>query len=130
MRSGGPAGGVTVQTTNRTLRTMKALLFFALEREPIKLRAYRGDRTGGLVFSTKTGRPLSPSNLRRDVWIPLLKRARASGQASFNVARAMGHSRSTLVDQVYARTVQSGLESVASAVASRVLREATQAALD
>jgi hypothetical protein len=35
----------------------------------------------------------------------------------------MGHRRSTLVDQVYARTLQSGLASVASAVAARVLGE-------
>ena len=47
-----------------------------------------------------------------------------SGEAAFNVSRMMGHSRSTLVDQVYARTLQSGLASVASAVATRVLGEA------
>lgn len=79
--------------------------------------------------------------MRRDVWLPLLKRAgiphrdmyslrstfaslaRASGEAAFNVSRMMGHSRSTLVDTVYAKTLQSGLASVASAVASRVLGE-------
>lgn len=49
--------------------------------------------------------------------------ARASGEAAFNVSRMMGHSRSTLVDAVYAGRLQSGLSSVASAVATRVLGE-------
>jgi hypothetical protein len=39
------------------------------------------------------------------------------------VSRIIGHSRSTLVDQVYAGTLQSGLASVASAVAAHVLDE-------
>jgi len=105
-----------------------------------ELKAHR-ERTGGtgLVFANGNGRPHNPSNLRRDVWIPLLKRAgvpyrdmyslratfatmaHASGEEAFNVSRMMGHRRSTLVDQVYARTLQSGLASVASAVAARVL---------
>jgi hypothetical protein len=37
----------------------------------------------------------------------------------------MGHRRSTLVDPVYARTLQSGLASVASAVAARVFGDQT-----
>jgi integrase len=76
-----------------------------------ELRAYRGDRTGGLVFATRSGKPMSPPNARRDVWLPLLKRAgvphrdmcslrspfaslaRTHGEAAFNVSRMMGHSR-------------------------------------
>jgi len=106
-----------------------------------QLRACRGDRTHGLVFASRNGTPLNPWNVRRDIWLPLIKRAgvphqdmyslrttfatlaRASGEAAFNVSRMIGHSRSTLVDQVYAKTLQSGLASVASAVAARVLDE-------
>jgi len=107
-----------------------------------ELKAHRACTGGdGLVFANGNGRPLNPSNVRRDVWLPLLERAgvpyrdmyslrstfaslaRASGEAAFNVSRMMGHSRSTLVDQAYAKTLQSGLTSVASAVAARVLGE-------
>ena len=52
--------------------------------------------------------------------------AERSGPASweaFNVARAMGHSRSTLVDAVYACSLQSGMASVAERVTSRALGE-------
>jgi alpha-D-ribose 1-methylphosphonate 5-phosphate C-P lyase len=35
----------------------------------------------------------------------------------------MGHARSTLVDQVYAHSMQSGMASVASAVTAHVLGE-------
>ena len=70
--------------------------------------------------STRTGNPLNPSNVRRDIWLKLIARAgvrkldmyslrhtfaslgRASGEEPFNVARAMGHSRSQIVDEVYA----------------------------
>jgi integrase len=98
-------------------------------------------RTGGsgLVFANKNGKPMNPSNLRRDIWLPLKKRAgvrdldlyslrhsfaslaRTAGEASFNVSRMMGHSRSTLVDAVYAHTLQSGLSGVAEAVTNRAL---------
>src|SRR4029077_17428668 len=61
----------------------------------------------------------------RDVWLPLRKHAkvrefdlhslrhtfaslgRTSGESAFNVSRAMGHSRSTLVDAVCAHSLQS-----------------------
>jgi hypothetical protein len=46
---------------------------------------------------------------------------RVAGEEAFNVARAMGHSRSTLVDQVYAHTMQSGMASVAERVTARAL---------
>ena len=44
---------------------------------------------------------------------------RTSGESAFNVARAMGHSRSTLVDEVYAHSLQSGMASVAERVTAR-----------
>jgi hypothetical protein len=46
---------------------------------------------------------------------------RVAGEEAFNVARAMGHSRSTLVDQVYAHSLQSGMASVAERVTARAL---------
>jgi integrase len=105
-----------------------------------ELKAH-GERTGntGLVFGTRSGMPLNPSNVRRDVWVPLKKRAgvpdfdlyslrhtfaslgRTAGESAFNVSRMMGHSRGTLVDQVYAYTMQSGMASVAENVAARAL---------
>jgi len=103
------------------------------------------ERTGGeseqLIFATRTGRPMNPSNVRRDIWTKLVKRAgvrsldmyslrhtfaslgRVAGESAFNVARAMGHSRSMLVDQVYAHSLQSGLASVAERVTARALGE-------
>ena len=35
------------------------------------------ERSGGegLVFGGRTGRPMNPSNVRRDIWLPLKKRA-------------------------------------------------------
>ena len=94
-----------------------------------------------LVFATSTGRPMNPSNVRRDVWLKLVKRAgvrpldmyslrhtfatfgRVAGESAFNVAHAMGHSRSTLVDAVYAHSLQSGMASVAERVTARALGE-------
>jgi integrase len=94
-----------------------------------------------LIFATRTGRPMSPSNVRRDIWSKLVKRAdvrpldmyslrhtfatfgRVAGESAFNVAHAMGHSRSTLVDQVYAHSLQSGMASVAERVTARALGE-------
>ena len=91
-----------------------------------------------LLFGTTKRTPYNPSNVRRDLWAPLLKRAkvrtldmyslrhtfatlaRSSGEAAFNVSRAMGHSRSTLVDQVYAHSLASGMTGVAERVAGRV----------
>jgi integrase len=107
-----------------------------------ELRGHR-ERSGdtGLVFANGNGKPLNPSNVRRDLWMPLKKRAgvrnldlyslrhtfaslgRTAGESAFNVARMMGHARSTLVDQVYAHTMQSGMASVASAITARALGE-------
>jgi integrase len=100
-----------------------------------------GADAGALVFATRTGRPLNQSNVRRDIWTKLVRRAgvraldlyslrhtfaslgRVAGESAFNVARAMGHSRSTLVDQVYAHSLQSGMASVAERVTARALGE-------
>jgi len=94
-----------------------------------------------LVFATETGRPMNPSNARRDIWTKLVARAgvraldmyslrhtfaslgRTAGEAAFNVAAVMGHSRSHLVDQVYAHSLQSGMASVAERVTARALGE-------
>ncbi|MDB6013714.1 MAG: site-specific integrase, partial [Gammaproteobacteria bacterium] len=93
----------------------------------------------GLVFPNRVGRPLHPSNVATRLWQPLRVRAqvpvldmyslrhtfaslgRTAGEAAFNVSRAMGHSRSTLVDQVYAHGMTSGLASVAENVTARAL---------
>ena len=48
---------------------------------------------------------------------------RVAGESAFNVARMMGHSRSTLVDQVYAHSLRSGMASVAERVTARALGE-------
>jgi integrase len=98
----------------------------------------RSDGTG-LVFANRGGKPMNPSNVRRDIWLKLKARAgvreldlyslrhtfaslgRTAGESAFNVARMMGHSRSTLVDQVYAHTMQSGMAAVAESVTARAL---------
>ena len=46
---------------------------------------------------------------------------RTAGASAFNVARMMGHARSSLVDSVYAHTMQSGMASVAESVTARTL---------
>ena len=48
---------------------------------------------------------------------------RVAGESAFDVAHAMGHSRSTLVDAVYAHSLQSGMASVAERVTTRALGE-------
>jgi hypothetical protein len=76
--------------------------------------------------------------VRKRVWMPLLNRAqvpyrdmyslrwtfvslaRASGEAAFNVSRVIGHARSTIVDTIYAHTVDSALAGVSERVAERV----------
>jgi hypothetical protein len=87
---------------------------------------------------TDGGPPLNKSNVRQRIWVPLLERAkvrhrdmyslrwtfvslaRASGEAAFNVSRVIGHARSTIVDMVYAHTVDSALAGVSDSVAERV----------
>jgi hypothetical protein len=55
--------------------------------------------------------------------------ARASGEAAFNVSRLIGHARSTIVDTIYAHTVDSGLAGVSQSVEQRVgLKQAEPAA--
>lgn len=46
---------------------------------------------------------------------------RTAGESAFNVARMMGHSRSNLVDSVYAHSLQSGMASVADSVTQKAL---------
>ena len=48
---------------------------------------------------------------------------RTAGEAAFNVAAVMVHSRRLLVDQVYAHSLQSGMASVAQRVTARALGE-------
>jgi len=45
---------------------------------------------------------------------------RPAGESAFNVARMMGHARSSLVDLVYAHSMQSGMSSVAERITARV----------
>ena len=85
---------------------------------------------------------MNPSNVRRDIWTKLVKRAGVRAldmysvpahvrelsavpraKRAFNVAAVMGHSRSHLVDQVYAHSMQSGMASVAERVTARALGE-------
>ena len=98
-----------------------------------------GAAEGDPIFATGGGEPLNPSNMRPDIWTKVLKRAgvraldtyslrhtfaslgRVAGEEAFNVARAMGHSRSMLVDQVYAHSLQSVMASVAERVTARAL---------
>ena len=87
---------------------------------------------------TDGGLPLNKSNVRQRIWVPLLEcakvryrdmyslrwtfvsLARASGEAAFNVSRVIGHARSTIVDTVYAHTVDSALAGVSDSVAERI----------
>jgi integrase len=103
------------------------------------LREHRaGSGDVGLVFPSAAGTPLNKANVRKRVWIPLLNRAhvryrdmyslrwtfvslaRASGEAAFNVSRIIGHARSTIVDTIYAHTVESALSRVSESVAERI----------
>jgi hypothetical protein len=92
----------------------------------------------GLVFPSTAGTPLNKANVHKRVWMPLLERgqvpyrdmyslgwtfismARASGEAAFNVSRVIGHARSTIVDSIYAHTVDSALAGVSKSVAERL----------
>ena len=89
------------------------------------------------MFPSEADTPLNKANVRKRVWIPLLKRAkvpcrdlhslrwtfvslaRASGEVPFNVSRVIGHARSTIVDTIYAHTVESGVARVSDSVAER-----------
>jgi integrase len=103
------------------------------------LREHRARSGGvGLVFPSTAGTALNKANVRKRMWMPLLKRAqvpyrdmyslrwtfvslaRASGEAAFNVSRVIGHARSTIVDTIYAHTVDSALAGVSERVAERV----------
>lgn len=107
-----------------------------------QLAAHRatGNSPAELVFPSREGTPLNPSNVRRDIWLPLKKRAkvrdldlyslrhtfvtyaRAGGAEAFNVSRAIGHAKSTIVDTVYANhTLDSGVAPLSSSVTDRAL---------
>lgn len=103
------------------------------------LREHRVRSGGvGLVFPSATATPLNKANVRKRMWMPLLARAeipyrdmyslrwtfvslaRASGEAAFNISRVIGHARSTIVDTIYAHTVDSALAGVSESVAERI----------
>jgi integrase len=88
-----------------------------------ELKAHReraGATCDALIFATRTGQSMNPSNVRPNIWTKVVKRAgvraldvyslrhtfdsfgRVAGESAFNLARAMGHSRSMLGDLVYA----------------------------
>ncbi len=91
----------------------------------------------GLVFPNSAGTPLHTVNVRERIWIPLLQRAtpyrdmyslrstfvsltHTSGEEAFKVARITGHSRSELVDRIYAHTVDSGIAGISETVEKRI----------
>lgn len=104
-------------------------------REHVEREGIAGD---ALLFATRQGNPYNPSNVRRDIWHKLVKRAgvrsldmyslrhtyatfaRAAGQAAYNVSRVLGHSRSTLVDDVYGHGNDVAMTAVALAVEGRL----------
>lgn len=109
-----------------------------------QLAAYRASSGAAphptaLVFPSEDGTPFNPSNVRRDIWLPLKARARvrdldlyslrhtfvtyarAGGMDAFNVSRVIGHAKSTIVDSVYANhTLDSGIAPISAAVTDRV----------
>jgi integrase len=107
-----------------------------------ELNAHR-ERTGGegLMFASDAGTPLHYSNWRRRSWLPLLARAgvrpltlytlrrtfasygRAAGESAHTVARLMGHSGPSLVDAVYATTIESAARTAAERIGARMLGE-------
>jgi integrase len=118
------------------IRTVPLTSWLTAElRAHIQREAIEGD---ALLFATRSLKPLSLSNVHRDIWEPLVSRAqvrkldlyslrhtfatlaRSSGENAFNVSRAMGHSRSTLVDDVYPHSLGTSMHGVASGVAERV----------
>jgi integrase len=122
--------------TTAGVRTVPLASWLTAElRAHIQRDAIEGE---ALLFATRSLKPLSLSNVHRDIWGPLVKRAgvrkldlyslrhtfatlaRSSGENAFNVSRAMGHSRSTLVDDVYAHSLGTSMHGVATGVAARV----------
>lgn len=116
-----------------------------LVAELLAHRARCGDPPAeALVFPNGAGRAHNPSNLRRDLWLPLLKRAglahhtmyscrhtfvslaRAAGEEKFAVARQVGHKTSKLVDAVYARTLPSAIAGMSERVTRRAMAEKPQ----
>jgi integrase len=98
-----------------------------------------------LVFPTREGTPMNPSNVRRDIWLPLKGRAgvrnldmysmrhtfvtfaMAEGAEAFNVARAIGHAKSEIVAKIYGNhTLESGVAPISANVTARALGEEPQ----
>ena len=114
-------------------------MYLEVEKPYFRIERTWCSKTGGvgLVFPSEVGTPLNKANVRKRVWIPLLLRAkvpyrdlyslrwtfvslaRASGEVPFNVSRVIGHARSTIVDTIYAHTVDSGVAGVSDSVAQR-----------
>jgi integrase len=109
----------TAPKTHAGTRTVALSGWLVKELEEHRQRT--GAEPDALIFATATGGPMNPSNVRRDIWTKLVKRAgvrsldmyslrhtfaslgRTAGESAFNVARMMGHAKSTLVDQVYSK---------------------------
>lgn len=136
-RSWDYAGGVFVEPkTAAGVRLVPLASWLVAElRAHIQREGIEGE---ALLFATRSQMPMNLSNVHRDIWTPLLKRAevrkldlyslrhtfatpaRSSGENAFNTSRAMGHSKSTLVDEVYSYSLASGMAGVAAGVAARV----------
>jgi integrase len=146
-RSWDYAGGVFVEPkTAAGVRLVPLASWLVAElRAHIQREGIEGE---ALLFATRSQMPMNLSNVHRDIWTPLLKRAevrkldlyslrhtfatlaRSSGENAFNTSRAMGHSKSTLVDEVYAHSLASGVAGVAAGVAARVFPQDISKALD
>jgi integrase len=132
-------GGLFVEPKTRAGIRMAPLSGWLVEELGAHIER-SGAKGENLVFATQAGTAYNPSNVRRDLWSKVIERAgvrkldmyslrhtfaslaRSSGEAAFNVARAMGHSRSTLVESVYAHSLASG--SSRARGGSRVRRKA------
>lgn len=146
-RSWDYAGFVFVEPkTAAGIRTVPLAAWLVAEmRAHIQREGIEGE---ALLFATRSQMPLNLSNVHRDIWSPLVKLAgvrkldlyslrhtfatlaRSSGENAFNTSRAMGHSRSTLVDEVYAHSLASGMAGVAAGVAARVFPPDVSKTLD
>lgn len=105
-------------------KTAKGVRTVGLASDLVRELRQHQARTGGsgeqLVFGTRSGQPVSGSNVLNRWWYPTLARAgvsrldlyslrhtfaslaRNADVSGFLVSRAMGHASSGLVDQVYA----------------------------
>jgi hypothetical protein len=72
LRSWGHRGQTFVAPKTRAGERVVPLSGWAV----VELKTH-GDRTGGegLVFANRNVKPMNPSDVRRDIWLPLRKRA-------------------------------------------------------